>query len=49
MKDIKDKKELIDAARIAEQIPDEAVFWDEVEQRLEIEDQDLVKPREIKH
>lgn len=48
MKDIKDKKELVDAARVALTIPEEKAFWDEVQERMEIREADLVKPRNLR-
>lgn len=48
MKEIKDKKELVEAARIALAVPGERAFWDEVKERMEIRENDLVKPRETR-
>lgn len=52
--EIKDKKALIAAARIAKggQTPEAAQFWDELKQRMDIRakvEKDMVKPREIRH
>lgn len=48
MKDIKEKAELIEAARMALAVPGEKEFWDEVKERMEIREKDLVKPRELR-
>lgn len=51
---IKDKKELVDAARVALAVPGEKEFWDEVAERMEVRDaedsrlSDLVQPRKLR-
>lgn len=48
-KDIKNKKEMIQAARVALAMPGEKSFWQEVERRMDVRQQDLVKPRKLAH
>lgn len=45
---IKDKKEWVEAARIALAVPGEKAFWDEVKERMEIREKALVEPRNLR-
>lgn len=45
---IENKEQLIKAARIAKQVPEEKPFWREVEKRMELRTKSLVAKRPIK-
>lgn len=49
MKKLENKKEMIKAARVALAMPGEKSFWEEVKQRMDIRQQDLVKARKLAH
>lgn len=45
MKKIEKKAEIIKAARIAKSVPEQNAFWKEVEKRMDIRQNNMVKPR----
>jgi len=46
--EIKDKAEVVKAVRVALMVPGEKEFWDEVKERMEIREEELVKPRDLR-
>lgn len=46
---IENKKEMVRAARVALAVPGEKSFWEEVKKRMDVRQQDLVKPRKLAH